>query len=90
MTLRMKTKESITVKYVYDHLSGMDVEAPVHIIRDNKLEEYIVSDSPQTVLGMRNDNRYERVYTGPYSHWSIPFNEWEVNRAKQRKEINRG
>ena len=66
--MRMKTKENLKLNFVYCPFSGREVEVPVCVIRDHQKEEYIVSDTPQTLLG-RMPKRFERVYTGPYSMW---------------------
>ena len=70
MTLRMTTKEDIDVKYTKDAFTGSIVEARVYVIRDNKRNDYIVSDTPQTLLGYYPGKRFQRVYSGPYSQWN--------------------
>ena len=69
MTLRMKSKEQIEIQYNLDPFTEQRVEKVVYVIRDNKTEEFIVSETPQTILGYHPHKRYERIYTGPYSKW---------------------
>ena len=70
MTYRMTTKEDINVKYTKNPFNGTTQEAVVYVIRDNKSNDYIVSDTPQTLLGYHLGKRFQRVYSGPYSKWN--------------------
>jgi DNA-dependent RNA polymerase auxiliary subunit epsilon len=75
MTVRMKTKQA---DYKIEFVEGMNgtQEKSVTIWYDSRAEEYIVSNTPQTLLGM--SPYHTRVHSGPYSHWIRPFDKSEL------------
>ena len=75
MTVRMKTKQSDYKIEFVEGLNGLS-EKVVYIWFDKRTEEYIVSNTPQTMLGYSSS--HERVWVGPYSHWIRPLSKSEI------------
>jgi hypothetical protein len=75
MTVRMKTKQA---DYKIEFVEGMNgtQEKPVTIWYDSRTEEYLVSNTPQVLLGMSPYHTF--VHSGPYSHWIRPFDKSEL------------
>ena len=66
MSTRMKTKQAdYDIEFV-DGLHGTE-EKIVFVWYDNRNEDYLVSKTAQTLLGL--SPYHTRVYAGPYSAW---------------------
>jgi hypothetical protein len=87
MTVRMKTKQD-DYKIEFVEILGSTEEKSVTIWFDSRSDEYLVSNSPQTLLGY--SPHHTRVYSGPYSQWIHPMSKEDRQASKEREKRNNG